>query len=113
MANFGFMRLAVVAPYEPHWREAKSAIGASDLLQSAKSTKRLAEAVADCTLVVGTASLEHRKPEQPVIPLPQLSPLIQKELARGGRIALVFGSGESGLTQEDLARCQILTAIPT
>ena len=113
MANFGFMRLAVVAPYEPHWREAKSAIGASDLLQSAKSTKRLAEAVADCTLVVGTASLEHRKPEQPVIPLPQLSPLIQKELARGGRIALVFGSEKRGLTQEDLARCQILTAIPT
>ena len=28
MANFGFARLAVVAPYEAHWREAKSAVGA-------------------------------------------------------------------------------------
>ena len=37
MANFGFAHLAVVAPYEPHWREAKSAVGAEDLLQSAKS----------------------------------------------------------------------------
>ena len=36
MANFGFTRLAVVAPYEPHWREAKSAVGAEDLLQNAK-----------------------------------------------------------------------------
>ncbi len=122
MANFGFARLAVVAPYErhwdeamsdPHWREAKSAVGASDLLQNAKRTESLTDAVADCTLVVGTASIDHRKPEQPVIPLPELAPLIQKELARGGRIALVFGSEKRGLTQNDLAHCQILTVIPT
>ncbi len=113
MANFGFTRLAVVAPFEAHWREAKSAVGASDLLQSAKSAKCLPDAVADCTLVIGTGTLEHRKPEQPVIPLPELVPLIQNELARGGRIALVFGSEKRGLTQEDLAHCRILTVIPT
>ena len=78
-----------------------------------KSAERLPEAVADCTLVVGTGSLGHRKPEQPVIPLPELAPLIQKELARGGRIALVFGSEKRGLTQEDLAHCHILAVIPT
>jgi tRNA/rRNA methyltransferase len=113
MANFGFARLAVVAPYEPHWREAKSAVGASDLLQNARSTASLADAVADCTLVVGTGSLEYRKPEQPVISLPDLAPLIQKDLARGGRIALVFGSEKRGLTQGDLAHCHILAVIPT
>jgi tRNA C32,U32 (ribose-2'-O)-methylase TrmJ len=113
MANFGFSRLAVVAPYEPHWREAKSAVGASDLLQNAKSTASLADAVADCTLVVGTASLDRRKPEQPVIPLPELAPFIQKELARGGRTALVFGSEKRGLSRENLALCHILTVIPT
>jgi tRNA/rRNA methyltransferase len=113
MANFGFTRLAVVAPFEANWREAKSAVHAEDLLQNAKSAERLAEAVADCTLVVGTGSLEHRKPEQSVIPLPELAPLIQKELTRGGRIALVFGSEKRGLTQEDLAHCNILTVIPT
>jgi tRNA/rRNA methyltransferase len=112
MANFGFARLAVVAPYEAHWREAKSAVGASDLLQNAKSAKALAEAVANCTLVVGTGSLEHRKPEQPVIPLPELAPLIQNELARAGRIALIFGSEKRGLTQEDLAHCHVLVVIP-
>ena len=113
MANFGFTRLAVVAPFEANWREAKSAVHASDLLQNAQSAERLAEAVADCTLVVGTGSLEHRKPEQPIIPLPELAPLIQKELARNGRIALVFGSEKRGLTREDLAHCHILTVIPT
>jgi len=32
IANFGFRRLAVAAPYEEHWREAKSAVQAEDLL---------------------------------------------------------------------------------
>ncbi len=113
MANFGFARLSVVAPYEPHWREAKSAVGAENLLQNARITDCLADAVADCTLVVGTGSLEHRKPEQPVVPLPDLAPLIQKELARGGRIALVFGSEKRGLTQSDLSHCHLLAVIPT
>jgi tRNA/rRNA methyltransferase len=113
MANFGFARLAVVAPYEPHWREAKSAVGASDLLQNAKCAESLADAVADCTLVVGTGSLEWRKPEQPVIPLPELAPRVRQEIARGGRVALVFGSEKRGLTQENLAHCHLLVVIPT
>ena len=37
MANFGFAHLAVVAPYEEHWREAKSAVGALELLQNANA----------------------------------------------------------------------------
>ena len=113
MANFGFARLTVVAPYDAHWREAKSAVGASDLLQSAKRVERVADAVADCTLVVGTGSLEYRKPEQPVVPLPELGPRIQEEIARSGSVALVFGSEKRGLTQEDLAHCHILAVIPT
>ena len=113
MANFGFARLTVVAPYEAHWREAKSAVQAEDLLQNAKGAERLADAVADCTLVVGTGSLEHRKPEQPVIPLPELAPLLHDQIARGNRVALVFGSEKRGLTQDDLAHCHILAVIPT
>jgi len=38
MANFGFTQLAVVAPYEPHWREARSAVGAPELLAKARQT---------------------------------------------------------------------------
>ena len=57
MANFGFSRLAVVAPYAEHWREARSAVGAPELLAGAAEFAALAEAVAGCTLVVGTGSL--------------------------------------------------------
>jgi TrmH family RNA methyltransferase len=113
MVNFGFSHLAVVAPYEDHWREAKSAIGAAELLQSARRVERLAEAVADCTLVVGTGTTEHRTPEQTVVPLPELAPFVDAELTRGGRVALVFGPEKRGLTREDFALCHLLVEIPT
>ncbi len=113
MANFGFEHLTVAAAYDPHWREAKSAIGAPELLHNAISTENLADAVAQCTFVAGTGTLTHRKPEQPVIPLPDLGPIFERELARGGRVALVFGPEKHGLTRDDLSYCNVLVEIPT
>ena len=113
MANFGFAHLTVVAPYAPHWREARSAVGAPELLQHAKECETLAEAVAGCALVVGTGTLTHRKPEQRVVSLPGLAPIILEELSRGGRLALVFGPEKHGLTREDLSWCHLLVEIPT
>ena len=113
MANFGFSRLAVVAPYAPHWREARSAVGAPQLLESAAEAAPLAGAVARCTLVVGTGTLTYRKPEQKVISLPDLAPILKEEIQRGGRIALVFGPEKHGLTREDLSLCHLLVEIPT
>jgi len=113
MANFGFRRLTVVAPFDATWREARSAVGAPDLLKNAECAECLAEAVADCTLVVGTGTLTYRKPEQPVVSLPLLAPLLSRELVGGGRVALVFGSEKHGLTREDLSYCHVLVEIPT
>jgi tRNA/rRNA methyltransferase len=113
MANFGFRRLAVVAPFAPTWREARSAIGAPELLQNATEAATLAEAVAGATLVVGTGTLTYRKAEQPVVALPDLAPLVRKELARSGRVAMIFGPEKHGLTREDLSYCHILVEIPT
>jgi tRNA/rRNA methyltransferase len=113
LANFGFAHLKVVAPFEAHWREARSAVGAPELLAAATETASVADAVADCTLVVGTGTLTYRKPEQPVVSLPNLSPLVERELKRGGRVALVFGPEKHGLTREDLSYCHILVEIPT
>ena len=113
MANFGFEHLTVAAAFDPHWREAKSAVGAPDLLQSARSADSLASAVAHCTFVAGTGTLTHRKPDQPVVSLPDLAPIMARELDRGGRAALVFGPEKHGLTREDLSRCHVLVEIPT
>jgi len=113
MANFGFSRLAVVAPYAPHWREGRSAVGAPELLAAATQTATLAEAVSNCTLVVGTGTLTYRKPEQPVVALPELAPLVRRELDRGGRVGLVFGPENHGLSRDDLSYCHLLVEIPT
>ncbi len=113
MANFGFARLTVVAPYPPHWREARSAVGAPHVLRGANETASLAEAVAASTLVVGTGTLARRKPQQPVVPLPALAPLLRRHIAQGGRVALVFGPEKRGLTRGDLSHCHLLVEIPT
>jgi TrmH family RNA methyltransferase len=113
MANFGFSHLTVAAPYAPNWREARSAIGAPDLLLNAKDTPTLADALADCTFVAGTGTLTHRKPDQLVVSLPDLAPILAPQLTGDGRIALVFGSEKHGLTREDLSHCHALIQIPT
>jgi tRNA/rRNA methyltransferase len=69
--------------------------------------------VAGCTLVVGTGTLTYRKAEQRVVALPELAPLVSLELARDGRVALVFGPEKHGLTREDLSWCHLLVEIPT
>ncbi|MGB6690120.1 MAG: RNA methyltransferase, partial [Terracidiphilus sp.] len=113
MANFGFTRLTVVAPYAPHWREARSAIGAPDLLQNAREASTLAEAVSSCTFVAGTATSVHRQPDQPVVPLPKLAPQLARKLDSRAQAALVFGPEKHGLTRDDLAYCHFLVEIPT
>jgi tRNA/rRNA methyltransferase len=113
MANFGFRGLAVVTPYAPTWREARSAVGAPEILLKASETANLGEAVARATLVVGTGTLTYRKPEQRVVLLPELAPLVRQELERGGRVAVVFGPEKHGLTRDDLSYCHILVEIPT
>jgi tRNA/rRNA methyltransferase len=113
MANFGFARLAVVAPYAPNWREARSAVGAPELLKNAQQAATLAEAISGCTLVAGTGTFAHRKPDQRVVRLPELPELFLRDLERGGQVALVFGPEKHGLTREDLSWCHLLVEIPT
>jgi TrmH family RNA methyltransferase len=113
MANFGFAHLSVVAPFAAHWREAKSAVGAPDLLINANEAPTLAEALARCTLAIGTGTLAHRSAKQRVLQLPMLAPRVLDALEAGGRVALIFGSEKHGLTREDLSYCHLLVEIPT
>jgi tRNA/rRNA methyltransferase len=112
MSNFGFLHLRVVNPYEPAFREARSAVSASALLASAEQYQSVAEAVADCTLVVGTTALGHRELHHPLRRLEYGKALINKEL-RSGRVALLFGSEKVGLSNQDFSHCHWLMRIPT
>ena len=116
MANFGFQRLSIVAPFAANWMEAKSAVGAPGLLRDAKVYETLAEAISHCTLVLGTGSLDRRKPEQVILDLPEAARQVRQTLAPenpANRIALLFGSEKHGLTTEDLSWCHALIVIET
>jgi TrmH family RNA methyltransferase len=112
MSNFGFHRLRVVNPYEVAFREARSAVGASALLANAEEFKTVADAIADCSLVVGTTALGHRELRHPLRRLEQGARLIRKQLT-AGRVALLFGSEKVGLSNRDLSHCHWLLRIPT
>jgi TrmH family RNA methyltransferase len=112
MSNFGCFHLRVVNPYELAFREARSAVGASPLLASAEEFQSVAEAVADCNLVVGTTSVGQRELQHPVKRLEQAARLIRKRLA-ASRVAVLFGSEKRGLSNEDLSHCHWLLRIPT
>ena len=112
ISNFGFSRLRVVNPYHVAFREARSAVGASALLANAEEYKTVAEAVADCALVVGTTALGHRELHHPLRRLEHGARLIRRQLA-SSRIAVLFGSEKRGLSNDDLSHCHWLMRIPT
>lgn len=112
MSNFGFRHLRVMNPYQVAFREARSAVGAADLLAQAQERSSLAEAVADCNLVVGTTALQNRELQHPLRRLEEGVELIRQELT-AARVALVFGSEKRGLSNEDLSHCHWLIRIPT
>ncbi len=112
MSNFGFLHLRVVNPYDVAFREARSAVGAAPLLAHAEEFHSVAEAIADCTLVVGTTAVRHRELQHPLHRLETGARLIRKELARG-LVALLFGTEKTGLSNDDLSHCHWLMRIPT
>ncbi|HTB93839.1 MAG TPA: RNA methyltransferase [Candidatus Sulfotelmatobacter sp.] len=112
MSNFGAMELRAVRPYEKAWREAKSAVGAGELLARAKEFANVAEAVADCSLVVGTTAVGNRDMKHPLRGLEEGARLIGKRM-ESGRVAVLFGSEKWGLSNEDLSYCHWLMRIPT
>lgn len=105
MKNFGLSDLVVVAPHPPIWGEIVAAVNADDVIKSARVTNTLAEAIADCTVVIGTKDKTN-------FPVPKISPAHLAQF-RLEKFALVFGSEKHGLTNEDLSHCHYCLSIPT
>jgi tRNA/rRNA methyltransferase len=112
MSNFGFGDLRVVHPFEASFREARSAVGASAVLVAAREYKSVAEAVADCTLVIGTTSAARRELQHALRQLDDGAKIIRRQAGKG-RTAILFGSEKRGLANDDLSHCHWLMRIPT
>jgi len=111
MSNFGFSELRLVNPYNVAFREARSAVKAHAVLEQACEFTSVAEAVADCALVVGTTAIGPRVLEHPLRRLEFGGNLIAKKIAVSP-VALLFGSEKSGLSNEDISHCHWLMRIP-
>jgi TrmH family RNA methyltransferase len=113
MSNFGVFDMRLVNAYDVAFREAKSAVKAGHVLERAREFAGVAEAVEDCSLVVGTSSIGARALEHPIRRLEYAGRIIRKQAAGSQRVALLFGSEKFGLSNEDMAHCHWLMRIPT
>lgn len=112
MKNMGLADLVLVAPRSfPHEEATARASGAEDLLGRTRVVASLEEAVSDCVWVAG-ASARQRSIAWPELSAREAAGKAVAESA-AGPVALVFGPEKSGLSNEDLVRCQALLYIPT
>ncbi len=111
MHGFGFANLRMVNDYPVPLERAKSAVDASAILAGAREFATVADAVADCTLVVGTTAVGERKQEHPLNTLAEGGQMIQTTLKKA-HVALLFGSEKTGLSNDALSHCHWLLTIP-
>lgn len=112
MHDFGFRHLRVVNEYAVPFATARSAVDASEVLAGAMEFASVADAVADCTLVVGTTAVGERALLHSLHALPEAAAEIGDALASEGRVALLFGSEKTGLSNDELSHCHWLLTIP-
>ena len=112
MSNFGAFDLCLVTPFEKAFRDAVSAVGAAPLLAKALELDSVEDAVSDCRLVVGTTAIGNRELQHELYSLEDAAKKIRRKLATG-RVAVLFGSEKTGLTNKELSHCRWLLRIPT
>jgi tRNA/rRNA methyltransferase len=112
MKTMGLADLALVAPrHFPDPDATAMAAGAAELLAKARVFSTLEGALADCALAVGFSARERELSHEPVA-LREAAPQLL-EATGEGKVALVFGNETSGLSNEELARCQRFVVIPS
>ena len=112
LKTMGLARLVLVDPEKfPHVEANALAAGADDVLAGAAIHGSLAEAVADCRLVLGCTARSRR------VALPEQRPRdaaaqVLEKAGQGVEVALVFGRERTGLTNEELQLCHGAVHIP-
>jgi tRNA/rRNA methyltransferase len=111
MHGFGFSDLRLVNDYSVGFEKAKSAVDASDILAAARQFPTVADAVADCSLVVGTTAVGERRQEHSLYTLARAGTVLCSTTATA-RVALLFGSEKTGLSNDAMSHCHWLMTIP-
>lgn len=112
LKTMGLSRLVLVAPERfPHIEAHALAAGADDVLAAAPVLATLAEAVADCRLVLGCTARSRRVALEEHLPRAAAS-LVAEQAGGGAEVALVFGRERTGLTNDELQLCHAAVHIP-
>ena len=111
MKTMGLSKLYLVDPAcEIDSHASALAAGATDVLGKAVVVDTLADAIADCSLTIGT-SARSRTLSWPMVEPRECGEKLVAEAANGP-VALVFGRENSGLTNEELQQCNYHVCIP-
>ena len=110
--NMGILDLALVEPKEfPSDVATFRSKAAKDILEKASVHTSLEEAISECELVVGTSARGR------TVPWPVLNPREAAEemhkSSLNGKVAIVFGREDRGLTNEELGLCNFHVHIPS
>ena len=112
MKTMGLSRLVLVAPEKaPNLESYALAAGADDVLGEAATCQTLAEAVADCRLVLGCTARSRRVALEELLPRDAAARAVG-EAAGGAEVALVFGRERTGLSNDELQLCHAAVHIP-
>ena len=110
MKTMGLNQLTLVSPKEfPSKIANAKAVGCTDILDNAKVTTLLSEAVCNSKLIVGF-SARSRKSNIPSLSIDNLNKLLSHY---DNEVSIVFGNEQSGLSNEDLWLCNYIVTIPT
>lgn len=113
MKTMGLPNLRLVRPkIFPGAEVTARAAGADDVLARARVVATLADAVADCGLVLATTARTRGLAWPEFDPAEGAARAITAA-ASGTRVALVFGNERSGLSNDELESCQGAIRIPT
>ncbi len=111
--NFGAERLVLVAPRARVGSEARRrAMAGLPLLRAARTVRALEPALAGADLVVGTTDLSTGRSTAYLRRSVSPERLGEMLLPVEGRVAVLFGPEDNGLSREELARCDVLVHIP-
>ncbi|MCD7100316.1 RNA methyltransferase [Stenotrophomonas sp. MMGLT7] len=113
MKTMGLSRLVLVAPEKPLDEAAyRRSAGAEDVLGDAPVLPTLAEAVADCRLVLGCTARARRVALEELLPADAAARAVQRA-GEPAEVAVVFGRERTGLSNDELQLCHVAVHIPS
>ena len=110
--TMGFSSLRLINT-NAHLNEKASwlAHASNEILDNAKLYNSLNEATKDIDWIIGT-SAKKRRVNEDYYPSNKINDLIKNKADSIKNLAIVFGREESGLTNEELKLCDIVTSVP-